>query len=127
MVSGEIIIIIIIIIIYIISLSITLFSRYVFVIFTGFTAKNVTMEMTIPQKTNNVTLMSVFGWIIILSRINSSFPVNQLWTNYEAGFGEIMSNFWLGLNNIYKLTNSSINGGVTYNLRVEVQEYKTNR
>jgi hypothetical protein len=70
-------------------------------------------------------MMSVNGWLIILSRIDSSFPLRQNWTSYKAGFGDVMSNFWLGLEHIYQLTNGATNGQKIYRLRVEVQSNDT--
>ena len=52
-----------------------------------------------------------------MSRISSSFPVNLAWNDYKVGFGDNESNFWLGLEKIYQLTN---NGGHSYRLRIEM-------
>jgi len=42
------------------------------------------------------------------------------WSSYVAGFGSIDSNFWLGLENLYRLTSAN-----SYRLRVEVCEVDT--
>jgi Fibrinogen beta and gamma chains, C-terminal globular domain len=65
--------------------------------------------------------MSVNGWLTIMSRINANFPSSLNWTMYKSGFGEITSNFWLGLERIFQLTNINNNGGVMYRLRFELQ------
>jgi hypothetical protein len=68
---------------------------------------------------NSVVLRSVNGWLTIMSRIDLNFPVNQVPTAYETGFGDILSNFWLGLTNVYYLTNPNENGGKKFRLRFE--------
>ena len=86
---------------------------------TGFVAQNVTVNVTIA--TNSIVpLRSVNGWLTIYSRIDATFPTGLPYTSYQNGFGDIMSNFWLGLERIYQLTNSAVNGGHTYRLRVEM-------
>jgi hypothetical protein len=74
---------------------------------------------------DNVLLESVNGWIIVLSRVNFTFPMRQNWANYRAGFGEVMYNFWLGLERIFQLVNGATNGKITYRLRFELQSNDT--
>ena len=47
------------------------------------------------------------GWIVIQRRNANLGTVNftQNWEDYENGFGDLDGEFWIGLNNIYKLTN----------------------
>ena len=47
------------------------------------------------------------GWIVIQRRNASMGWVNfaRGWTDYELGFGDLEGEFWLGLKNIYELTN----------------------
>ena len=78
-------------------------------------AQNVTVTLTIPPMNGSYVLRSVANWIVINSRINGSYPVNQTWAVYKAGHGDIMSNFWLGLEAVHQLTTSA-----TYSLRIEV-------
>ena len=87
---------------------------------TGFIAQNSTVYVTIPTTTNTVPVISVNKWLIIFSRVDSTFQTGLSDTNYQAGFGDIKANFWLGLNQIYYLTNPDINGGQTYRLRFEM-------
>jgi ficolin len=90
-------------------------------------AQNTTVQIAVPPAANTfVSLMSVNGWITILSRVDSSFPLNQYWADYKKGFGDLSSNFWLGLERIYQLTNGATNGQQLYRLRVEVQSERTN-
>ena len=47
------------------------------------------------------------GWIVIQRRNASMGWVNFVrgWTDYEKGFGDLDGEFWIGLKNIYELTN----------------------
>jgi len=87
---------------------------YDIVYFAAFVAENITVDVTIPTQPDSVTLMSVFGWIIIHQRIGDTLDWNMNWDNYSAGFGSIDSNFWLGLENMHLLTSSQ-----SYRLRIK--------
>lgn len=89
------------------------------VVMSGFVAQNVTVSVTISLSNTTLTLRSVYGWLTILSRINSSFPTDLSYTTYQNGFGDIKSNYWLGLERTYQITNIYINGGRSYRLRFE--------
>ena len=86
---------------------------------TGFVAQNITRNVTLNVNTV-VLLMSVNGWLTILAHIDSNFPDRQPDTAYTSGFGDITSNFWLGLENVYYLTNTGVNGRCSYRLRFEI-------
>ena len=47
------------------------------------------------------------GWIVIQQRSASLGTVNftRNWEDYVNGFGDLDGEFWIGLNNIYQLTN----------------------
>ena len=46
------------------------------------------------------------GWIIIQRRIaNGTVNFTRNWEDYVNGFGDLDGEFWIGLNNIYQLTN----------------------
>ena len=46
------------------------------------------------------------GWIIIQRRItNGTVNFTRNWVDYVNGFGDLDGEFWIGLNNIYQLTN----------------------
>ena len=47
------------------------------------------------------------GWIIIQRRMNSTANFNQSWNEYEAGFGNLTGEYWLGLTYIQRLTASA--------------------
>ena len=41
------------------------------------------------------------------------------WANYKNGFGNLNAEFWLGLDKIYRLTNSD-----TFKLRVDLKDWQ---
>ncbi len=88
---------------------------------------NITTNVAIPSFSSAVPLMSVGGWLTVLSRIDINFPVGLAVSNYTDGFGDINTNFWLGLEKTYQLTNSLTNGGKIYRLRVELLDGSTGR
>ena len=46
------------------------------------------------------------GWIVIQRRItNGIVNFTRNWEDYVNGFGDLDGEFWIGLNNIYQLTN----------------------
>ena len=59
----------------------------------------------------------MFGWIIFHQHLGDSFNWNLPWADYKAGFGDITSNFWLGLERIHLLTNVQ-----PYRLRMEMEQ-----
>ena len=85
-----------------------------------FVAHILTINVSIPT-VGIVPLRSVNGWLTVMSRVDSNFPDNLNWASYKVGFGDTMSNFWLGLERIYQLTNINANGQMLYRLRFEVE------
>ncbi|BFZ04005.1 hypothetical protein BsWGS_07044 [Bradybaena similaris] len=49
------------------------------------------------------------GWVFIQSRTNDSVDFYRPWEDYKNGFGSTGTNFWIGLENIYNLTQSGYN------------------
>ena len=85
------------------------------------------MRVPIPTTTDVISLMSVNGWLTIMSRVNLTSPPTLNWAMYKSGLGDITSNFWLGLERIFQLTNVNTNGGVMYRLRFELQSNTSGR
>ncbi|XP_068609496.1 tenascin-like [Brachionichthys hirsutus] len=57
------------------------------------------------------------GWLVFLRRLNGKLEFYRNWKNYTAGFGNLNHEFWLGLTNLHKITNSS-----HYELRVDLRD-----
>ncbi|XP_071954761.1 ficolin-1-like [Antedon mediterranea] len=62
------------------------------------------------------------GWTVIQRRSDGSCPFNNTWDEYVNGFGSVDDEYWLGLENIYQLSEGSANGV----LRVEITDYSGN-
>ena len=43
-------------------------------------------------------------WIIIQRRVDASLSFDKRWNEYVTGFGDVDENFWLGLEDIHRLT-----------------------
>ena len=56
------------------------------------------------------------GWTVIQRRVDNTQEFYKNWNDYKSGFGELDFNFWLGLENIYRLTDSVNN----YNMLVQL-------
>uniref|UniRef100_A0A8C2ZL73 Tenascin Ca n=1 Tax=Cyclopterus lumpus TaxID=8103 RepID=A0A8C2ZL73_CYCLU len=57
------------------------------------------------------------GWMVFLRRQNGKLEFFRNWKNYTAGFGNMNDEFWLGLSNLHKITNSG-----HYELRVDMRD-----
>ncbi|OWR40611.1 Angiopoietin 1 [Danaus plexippus plexippus] len=56
------------------------------------------------------------GWTVIQNRFDGSQDFYKNWNEYKHGFGNLASEFWLGLEKVYYLTNQKL-----YELRVEME------
>ena len=61
------------------------------------------------------------GWTVIQRRQDGSVDFFRNWAEYENGFGNFATEFWLGLKKIHRLTKS---GHKT--LKIDMTEWKTN-
>ncbi|XP_054468063.1 tenascin-like [Anoplopoma fimbria] len=57
------------------------------------------------------------GWTVFLRRQNGKLNFYRNWKNYTAGFGNLNDEFWLGLSNLHKITNSG-----HYEMRVDLRD-----
>lgn len=58
------------------------------------------------------------GWIVFLRRKNGLEDFYRNWKAYAAGFGDRKEEFWLGLDNLHKITSQG-----QYELRVDLQDH----
>lgn len=58
------------------------------------------------------------GWIVFLRRKNGLEDFYRNWKAYAAGFGDRREEFWLGLDNLHKITSQG-----QYELRVDLQDH----
>ncbi|KAL9969743.1 hypothetical protein ACROYT_G021998 [Oculina patagonica] len=60
------------------------------------------------------------GWTVFQRRVNNKLDFHKMWSDYKKGFGKVgsKSNFWLGNENLHRLTVNR-----TVNLRVEFESW----
>ncbi|KAM4696029.1 ficolin-2-like [Rhinophrynus dorsalis] len=56
---------------------------------------------------------------VIQKRMDGSVDFFRDWNSYKSGFGSRLSEFWLGLENTYKLTSTG-----TWELRIDLQDFE---
>ena len=59
------------------------------------------------------------GWTVFQRRQDGSVDFYRGWDDYENGFGDLNGEFWLGLHNIYRLTNVD----AQYQLRIDMRDF----
>ncbi|KAM4663913.1 ficolin-1-like [Discoglossus pictus] len=62
------------------------------------------------------------GWIVFQRRWDGSVDFLRDWNSYKTGFGSRLNEFWLGNDNLHKLTSSG-----TWELRVDLQDFGTTK
>jgi len=65
------------------------------------------------------SLCSSDGWLIWLRRVDNSVSFDRNRTEYVRGFADEDGNFWLGLANLFKITESD-NIEKYYEMRYEI-------
>ena len=58
------------------------------------------------------------GWTVFQKRLDGSVDFYRNWDDYKNGFGNLNSEFWLGLDEIYRLTEKKRN-----RLRVDLEDF----
>ena len=61
------------------------------------------------------------GWLLFQKRLGGSVDFYRDWAEYKSGFGNLSGEFWLGLENIYRLTSNE-----SYKLRVDLEDFAGN-
>ncbi|XP_056097472.1 microfibril-associated glycoprotein 4-like [Rhinichthys klamathensis goyatoka] len=59
------------------------------------------------------------GWTVIQRRMDGSVNFYRPWNQYKRGFGNVESEYWLGLENMYQLTRNR-----KYMLRVDLEDFE---
>ncbi|CAK8690155.1 unnamed protein product [Clavelina lepadiformis] len=72
--------------------------------------------------TNGIQVFCENKWTVFQRRIDGRVDFERDWNDYKTGFGQIDGEFWLGLDNIHKLTCSE-----KCKLRVELWDFEGNR
>ena len=54
----------------------------------------------------DMSIVNGEGWAIIQRRMDDSVDFDQSWLAYQSGFGNLTSNFWLGLEKLNMMTSS---------------------
>ncbi|XP_075041444.1 ficolin-2-like isoform X1 [Mixophyes fleayi] len=61
------------------------------------------------------------GWIVFQRRWDGSVDFNRNWDSYKKGFGSQLNEFWLGNDNLHKITSSG-----TWELRIDFKDFENN-
>uniref|UniRef100_A0A8C3TYQ7 Fibrinogen C-terminal domain-containing protein n=1 Tax=Catharus ustulatus TaxID=91951 RepID=A0A8C3TYQ7_CATUS len=58
------------------------------------------------------------GWTVIQRRQDGSVDFNRTWNEYKEGFGDLNGEFWLGNDNIHRVTSQG-----DYSLRIDMEDW----
>ncbi|XP_077993879.1 ryncolin-1-like [Glandiceps talaboti] len=62
------------------------------------------------------------GWTVFQRRMDGSLDFYRNWASYKNGFGHMNSEFWMGNDKLFRLTNQRI-----YKLRVDLEDFEGSR
>ncbi|XP_041365928.1 fibrinogen-like protein 1 [Gigantopelta aegis] len=86
----------------------------------------VTLSGVYPLKLSNRNVVNVWcdmdtdsgGWTLIQRRLSGDVNFTRNWDDYMFGFGNVNSEYWLGLDNMYYLTRDT-----NYSLRIDMWDW----
>uniref|UniRef100_A0A8B9FGJ3 Fibrinogen C-terminal domain-containing protein n=1 Tax=Amazona collaria TaxID=241587 RepID=A0A8B9FGJ3_9PSIT len=67
-----------------------------------------------------ISLLAGGGWTVIQRRQDGSVDFNRTWNEYREGFGDLNGEFWLGNENIHKMTSQG-----DYSLRIDLEDWNS--
>ena len=62
------------------------------------------------------------GWTVFQKRMDGSVDFNRTWNDYKHGFGNLVGEFWLGLDNINRLTQNKTKNMLRVDLGVTARQ-----
>nr|XP_058973604.1 angiopoietin-related protein 7-like isoform X2 [Pocillopora verrucosa] len=62
------------------------------------------------------------GWIVFQKRMDGSVDFNRTWNEYKHGFGNLVGEFWLGLDKINRLTQNKTKNMLRVDLGVTTRQ-----
>nr|XP_058972601.1 angiopoietin-related protein 7-like isoform X2 [Pocillopora verrucosa] len=62
------------------------------------------------------------GWTVFQKRMDGSVDFNRTWNNYKYGFGNLVGEFWLGLDKINRLTQNKTKNMLRIDLGVTTRQ-----
>ena len=62
------------------------------------------------------------GWIVFQHRYDGFLDFYRGWKDYKKGFGSLLGEFWLGLQQIHRITTSQ-----RYKLRIDLEDFEGNK
>jgi len=65
------------------------------------------------------------GWIVFQRRQDGSVNFKRNWREYKSGFGNLTGDFYLGNDNLHRLTSSK--DGEKYELRIDLEDFHGNK
>ena len=62
------------------------------------------------------------GWTVFQKRMDGSVDFNRTWNDYKHGFGNLVGEFWLGLDKINRLTQNKTKNMLRIDLGVTTRQ-----